>query len=144
MNKKNLSGALAAPVLTEEQAVFGSESLAESQDWIVTPGGRRPRSLVHVVEPGHAIRFEDSRIHKVDLATNRHVEIGEFTASAHPAEAPAAAANWITYAFWNNDTGNPVTSFATTWTVPPAPGSLVKPFIFSTASRTAWVFCNPY
>jgi hypothetical protein len=36
---------------------------------------------------------------------------------------PALGSGWIAYADWTNNTGKPVSSFTTTWTVPPAPSS---------------------
>lgn len=46
--------------------------------------------------------------------------------SVHPEGAlpelvPSLGTGWITYAFWNNATGNPITSFKTAWRVPPNP-----------------------
>jgi hypothetical protein len=38
-----------------------------------------------------------------------------------PKEVPALGSGWITYAYWNNNTGTPISSFTTTWIVPPAP-----------------------
>ena len=35
--------------------------------------------------------------------------------------APVSDNGWITYASWLNKTGSPVSSFTTSWTVPPAP-----------------------
>ena len=41
---------------------------------------------------------------------------------SHPARpAPAFGTGWITYAYWTNATGSPVSSFSTQWVVPPAP-----------------------
>ena len=36
---------------------------------------------------------------------------------------PALGEGWISYAYWTNNTGSPVTRFATTWVVPPAPAT---------------------
>jgi len=41
--------------------------------------------------------------------------------AAAPAKVPGLAGGWITYAYWNNGTGKPLTSFKTTWRVPPNP-----------------------
>src|SRR5262249_27743967 len=37
---------------------------------------------------------------------------------------------WIAYASWTNNTGHPVSSFRTTWTVPPAPSQHADQTIF--------------
>jgi hypothetical protein len=36
---------------------------------------------------------------------------------------PALGSGWIATSFWNNGTGNPITTFRTTWQVPPVPGT---------------------
>lgn len=38
-----------------------------------------------------------------------------------PGEVPGFGSGWITYAYWLNTTGQPVTEFRSTWQVPPAP-----------------------
>jgi hypothetical protein len=61
------------------------------------------------------------------LATARALNLGELpgdaqmTAGDATARVPALGSGWIVYASWSNTTGHPVTRFATTWVVPPAP-----------------------
>jgi hypothetical protein len=88
-------------------------------DTVLTPGGFRPRSLVHKVEEGEALQAADGRVGKLDLARNTLMAMEEI--SVAPEELPALGSGWITYAYWNNGTGNTITSFGTTWTVPPPP-----------------------
>jgi hypothetical protein len=58
-----------------------------------------------------------------------------------PAVAQAHGSGWITYASWINDTGTPVSSFATTWVVPPAPATQSDQtlFLFNGIQSSAWI-----
>jgi hypothetical protein len=108
---------------------------AGAPDVIITPGGARPRSQVHLIEPGHVLDGSDNRLRKINPAGK---VIAEFRAIAPrpgrgplmprnvafpSGKLPALGSGWITYAYWANDTGNPISSFVTTWTVPPAPST---------------------
>jgi hypothetical protein len=44
--------------------------------------------------------------------------------------SPALGSGWITYAYWNNNTGQPISSFSTTWVVPPVPATQSGQIIF--------------
>src|ERR1700735_749232 len=44
-------------------------------------------------------------------------------ALAKAGKVPALGSGWITYAYWNNSTGKPITSFRTNWVVPPVPAT---------------------
>src|SRR5262249_41369220 len=119
------------------------------QDYVITPGGFRQRSLVYQVEPGHSLDSSDNRLRKLDPAGVLVQDFGEFAlrpgheplmprnvtpvhprvakpdivdavaggAGAAPARVPGLGTGWITYAFWNNATGKPITSFNTSWRV---------------------------
>jgi hypothetical protein len=96
-----------------------------SDDVVVTPGGPRHRSLVHRVEPGQAVDVQQAAVHVRDVTTQALVAthaIGE-GAQAATAAGAAFARGWITFAGWMNQTGRPIASFTTTWTVPPQPPS---------------------
>jgi hypothetical protein len=97
-------------------------------DIVLTPGGFRPRSLVHAVVEGEALLVVDSLLKKLDLSCNAMTDIAEV--SVAPEEVPALGSGWITYAYWNNGTGNSITRFTTTWTVPAAPPALDGQTIF--------------
>ena len=43
--------------------------------------------------------------------------------SRHPAAILALGSGWIAYAYWTNNSGHPVSSFSTTWVVPPPPAT---------------------
>jgi hypothetical protein len=75
-------------------------------DRAVPPGGPRHRSYVRRIETGKRARFgaeRGRRLRSQDLP------------------GPPDQANWITYASFINNTGNPITKLTTTWTVPPPP-----------------------
>jgi hypothetical protein len=41
-----------------------------NEELVLTPGGFRPKSLVHLIEPGHTLRIKDSLIQKVHRSGN--------------------------------------------------------------------------
>ena len=90
-----------------------------TQDLVLTPGGYRSASLVHRVEPGHAVDVTEGTTRLLNLRSREFVELPPVT--IQPGAVPGFGTGWITYGYWINDTGKPVTSFRTTWTVPPAP-----------------------
>jgi hypothetical protein len=45
-------------------------------------------------------------------------------------ELPALGSGWIVYTYWNNGMGRPITSFLTTWEVPPVPATSSGQTIF--------------
>ena len=97
-----------------------------SDDLVLTPGGFRPRSAVHLVEPGHSISAAGGRLRK--LAPNGAViadagslpprPVGEplhpFNIFVPEGQVPGLGSGWITFASWNNTTGKPVNFFTTT------------------------------
>jgi Repeat of unknown function (DUF346) len=55
---------------------------------------------------------------------------------------PALGTGWIVYGSWTNTTGNPITSFTTTWTVPPEPSthSGQTIFLFNAIQNSTMIF----
>ncbi len=125
-----------------EAVVADEHGLQIRDELVLTPGGWKPRDLVHHVAAGHSVEHRDERLLIVDDRGAIVRECGP--APAHPTgrplhpwasreslaaraagpaarAVPALAEGWITYSSWANDTGRPVSRFATTWTVPPAP-----------------------
>jgi hypothetical protein len=109
------------------RAIRGSDVPALS-GFVLTPGGYRPRSHVHQVQPGEALQINQDR------AILRHIATGAIREIALPTapgtHLPSLGSGWITYAYWNNGTGNTLTSFRTTWQVPPAPATQGSQTIF--------------
>ena len=101
-----------------------------AEDMVLTPGGFRPRSRVHLIEPGHVLDGTGGRLRKLDPSGQLVADFGPIlprsgdeplmprNATVMPKEEPSGL---IAYAFWNNDTGNPISSFTTKWVVPPPP-----------------------
>jgi hypothetical protein len=110
-----------------------------AEDYIITPGGYRRASLVHLIEKGHHLDGTNGHFKKLDpnrkvIADFGQIEVRPTQKPLMPANVvatdpskrktlPALGTGWITYAFWNNSTGKPITSFKTTWRVPPDPMS---------------------
>lgn len=90
-------------------------------NFVLTPGGFRHRSLVHRVAKNEALHFAQARIQLINLATKVRKDIRK--GRAQSGEVPALGSGWISYGYWNNDTGNSLTSFRSTWTVPQAPST---------------------
>jgi hypothetical protein len=110
---------------------------------VLTPGGYRPKSVVNLIEAGHSLQMDAGRIKKVSPTGQVIADLGVIEARAGqqplmPANVfvpktlvkPALGSGWITYASWTNTTGHPLTSFRTTWVVPPAPSTQSGQTIF--------------
>lgn len=123
--------------------VFAMSEQAMPEDLVLTPGGYRPRSMVHFIENGHSLRMDGLRVLKLDPAGSLIADIGFIEPKltlqplmpanvAVPAAAPVPTygSGWIAYAGWTNDTGSPVSLFRTTWTVPPVPSTQSGQTIF--------------
>jgi len=113
-----------------------------SEPHVLTPGGYRPASQVHLIESGNMLSGDGGRLRLIHPSGGVLSDFGPLpirpgTAPLHPANVfipqekiiPAFGSGWITYVNWNN-TGNPVTSFSTTWTVPPPPATQSGQTIF--------------
>lgn len=96
---------------------------------VLTPFGYRPTERVHKVEAGNRLRASSTAVEVVDLATNAVLESHPIAAQGDFAQA-ALGGGWIAWSGWTNGSGSPVTRFATTWTVPPAPPNVGAQTIF--------------
>jgi acylphosphatase len=95
-----------------------NENQNPPDEFVLTPGGYRHQSLVHQVDAGVAV---DVATDVIRLMQNTNV-LEEIPASpTAPGTVPALGSGWITYFYWNNGTGTPVSRFATMWQVPPPP-----------------------
>lgn len=90
-------------------------------NFVLTPGGFRHRSLVHRVAKSQALHFTEARIQLIDLATNARKDVPK--GRAQSGEVPNLGSGWISYGYWNNGTGTSLSSFRSTWTVPPSPST---------------------
>lgn len=123
-------------------------------DAIITPGGRRHRSLVHHIQPGTVLDGTGGRHRMLD---RRSGEVRADFGMIHPrttgrplmpdnvvhpdVSPPALGSGWITDAYWNR-TSAPISSFLTSWVVPPAPstqsGQLI--YLFNGIQNSTMIF----
>ena len=94
-------------------------SFPMTQNLVLTPGGYRNRQLVHHLEPSHMLQLSRQRLRMVNPVTKAFIEIPKL--KLQPGDIPGFGTGWITYAYWTNNTGNPISSFRTSWRVPHAP-----------------------
>lgn len=129
-----------------------------AEESVITPGGYRPKSKVQQIESGSSLRVNAGRLQKYDQSGNMVADLGDYpqatgTAPLMPgqtartpgtAAVPGMATGWVVYAYWNNGTGKPITSFKTTWIVPPAPathsGQVI--FLFNGIQNSSMI-CQP-
>lgn len=105
-----------------------AKASAMNNKLVLTPGGFRHPSLVHRIEPGHALNMAEGRPQLMNMKSKKFTAITR--ATVKPAEVPALGSGWIAYAYWNNPTSNPVSNFTTKWTVPPSPSASDGQVIF--------------
>lgn len=119
---------LGKPVLTPRKKLPSRPELRQQmtqKGFVLTPGGYRPSSLVQHVEPGQALQMfvpgeVEAEPKLIDLESSRIIR-KPTQWPIEPADLPALGSGWITYSYWNNGSGHPITSFKTTWQVPPEP-----------------------
>ncbi|KAF8954358.1 hypothetical protein BDZ97DRAFT_1758342 [Flammula alnicola] len=106
----------------------------EAVTYVNTPGGPRPQSQVHHVPDGASILHTTDAVHIISesgeiLHTNAisNAEglasrtIGQFSPS-HVVEPRAISTGYVAYTYFtNNSVANPISSFSSSWTVPPVP-----------------------
>jgi hypothetical protein len=83
--------------------------------FVMPPGGRRRRSRVRRLEPGLSFSFGA----RSELPLRRRKSPG-----------PPDTANWITSAGWSNSTGDPITLFTSSWTVPSPPPTVASQLLY--------------
>ena len=113
------------------------------KDYVLTPGGLRHKSLVHQIDSGHYIDGAGQHFKMIHSLTKKSVaDFGKITLK--PGVEPLMPKNislpkqiandygsgWITYAFWNNGTGNSINSFTARWTVPQPPADYSGQLIY--------------
>jgi hypothetical protein len=91
----------------------------QSTPEVRTPSGSRPPDFVHRVGPGDEIDRSGDLPVIVDAAT-RTVRV---QARGRFSPRRLAGDGWVTWASWVNDTGAPIVSLATSWSVPAAPST---------------------
>jgi hypothetical protein len=112
------------------------------EEHVLTPGGWRPKSKVHFVEPGHHISGEGGRLKIIQTESGKVIKDLGVVPKAPSAKgrkqgmrmkvavkkkgAPTAAPitdGWIVYSGWTNTSGNPISYFKSRWAVPHNPAT---------------------
>ncbi|KAJ7466580.1 hypothetical protein B0H11DRAFT_2307187 [Mycena galericulata] len=93
-----------------------------STNTVLTPGGHRANANLHQVSSGSRIAHVGSEIHVFDPNGTVMNVITPGPATRTSAAVTPEETGWVTYANWLN-TGTPIGSFGTTWTVPPVPAT---------------------
>ena len=84
-----------------------------------TPGGIRPKSMIHTVEPGQIVDLDELIFKRFDLRSGKFIAPPPLEVA--PPHLPALGSGWITYAAYTENSANIIASMTTTWVVPPAP-----------------------
>jgi hypothetical protein len=95
--------------------------------------------MVHLIEKSHVLDQSTGRLRKLEPTGKAVTDFGTIpakpagvplmplnvvrAATVPGAIVPAFGSGWITYSYWLNNSGHPVSSFKTTWVVPPAPAT---------------------
>ncbi len=112
---------------------------------VITPGGLRPRSNVHLIENGFQVNFKDGVLSKVNSVTNEIVaDLGmidsakreqaisrnilrtgyiDMMSKTEKLQSSPITDRWIIYSGWMNDSNTPISYFSTKWIVPPPPST---------------------
>ena len=93
------------------------ELLATGQ-YAFTPGGLRPKSMIHHVRPGEVIQHDGAGFRRFHVQSETFMEAPE---AAEAPELPVPGSGWITFASYIEPSANVIKSLTTTWTVPPEP-----------------------
>ncbi len=88
-------------------------------NFVLTPQGYRRRELFNIVKGGTHVRRAASSWKT--LSVTGEVLHETFSASEVSPVGKPPETGWVSYAETQNTSGNPITRFETTWTVPPAP-----------------------
>jgi len=125
----------AAQSVQPGEAAMGTLGSAEAENLVLTPGGYRHESLVNHIEPGHFLDLGSGSLKKMHTSGREVADFGPLpirpageplmprNVARHPGLVPDLGSGWIAYAYWTNNSGHPVSRFATTWVVPPAPAT---------------------
>jgi hypothetical protein len=114
-----------------------SDRTPNRENNVLTPGGWRPESKVHILQDGQHISGKGGRLRIIETATGRVVkDLGPTSKKKRPEHLPQAAAKpqsrtvpaitdkgWIENSQWHNSGAEPIVYFSTTWVVPPVPSS---------------------
>jgi hypothetical protein len=114
-----------------DQRIYNLRGVPVPQDYVLTPGGYRHKSLVRKVKKGFYIRRRKNEIQLVERRTNR---IHKREPAPDPGGIyPQIGSGWITATEWNRPAGTTIKRIYTQWVVPDAP-------IAGDAGQTVFLF----
>jgi len=105
------------------------------EELVITPGGLRPKSKVHLIQPGHKLIVKNNHIQEIDSSGKFVEEFGEVNRSGRSkpfeseqtdvvnATTAALGSGWITRAYWDNAKGASFSDFMAEWFVPAQPST---------------------
>ncbi|CAE6857583.1 hypothetical protein R69927_07344 [Paraburkholderia domus] len=131
MEQKSKAGSRAG---SEIGAATPRTAPGTSDGLVLTPGGWRPRSKVHLLKKGQHISGKGGRLRVLDGPNGEEIVDYGPVSNAHriknrllnlqsrTARVPASLdEGWIAHTGWTNTTGQPIASFAASWRVPQDP-----------------------
>jgi hypothetical protein len=109
----------------------------QDKDLVLTPGGWRSASKVGRVATGEHLIVNGERLNKVEDASGKVIQdFGAIEKKAgnlpdYPTNVTIPesrrilplGSGWIAYTYWSNPSSTPITSFSSTFVVPPAPAT---------------------
>jgi hypothetical protein len=116
-----IQGDAAVPFLARGGAPNPTEMrrLLAAGQYAITPGGIRPKSMIHTVEPGEIVARHGTSFQRFDMQRREFVEPA-YT-DAQPLDLPFLGEGWIVYAYFIETAANVIASMTTSWIVPAAP-----------------------
>jgi len=91
----------------------------------MTPGGLRPKSNVHAVPEGARINHTPTEVQVISAdGTILHSALRDKTSATGRSSSLAPrdlSEGYVAYSYWVNQGSSPISSFCTSWEVPPAP-----------------------
>jgi hypothetical protein len=91
----------------------------QQQDLVLTPGGFRSRSLVHLAPEKSRVRFTRKSLQIQNKLTGEKLLLNKVLNEDQ--KIHLLGSGWVAYAGWDIENGNLLNQFETTWTVPPNP-----------------------
>jgi len=88
----------------------------DSEEMVTTPGGQRPKSSLFQIPEGGSINVSGDEVHVLDASRNI------IRVAQRDTVSPPEASGWIAFANVYN-TGSPISSLTSTWSVPPFPAT---------------------
>src|ERR1700761_4578746 len=113
---------------------------SKDDPFVSAPGGARRRSTIRQIEHGHCLDMSSGRILKRHTASGRIID--DFGPTPSGDESTPQVVQWIVYATWNPTARQQITSFKTTWEVPPNPQTENNQtiYLFNGLQNSNWIY----